>query len=332
MACSAFSMSDSTSPMPSMRDTIRSGWNGSRSSSRSPLPDERDRHADDGHDRQRRAAARVAVELRQHDAGHADAAVELAGALDRVLPGHRVGDVEQVGRLDRVLDRLQLVHQLVVDVQPAGGVDDDHVEAEVPSPRPARRARAATGSRSPAGSKTRSAGLRAQDAQAARSPPAAARRSRRAADGGPAATATRRASPPSSSCPIPAGRAAGRRAATARLGAGRLPRRRTARSSRRGRSGRPAGSGVRLRRTSWSIARSRTRSTNALTTLKLTSASSSASRISRSAASTWASVRRASPRSDLKTSCRRVLSDSNMRRSEWGANCAARPPPTGRPP
>ena len=61
--------------------------------------DERDRHADDRHDRQRRAAARVAVELRQHDAGDADPPVELAGALDRVLAGHRIRDVEQIGRL-----------------------------------------------------------------------------------------------------------------------------------------------------------------------------------------------------------------------------------------
>src|SRR5262245_2056030 len=51
---------------------------------------------------------------------------------------------------------------------------------------------------------------------------------------------------------------------------------------------------------------------NALTTLKLTSASSSASRISRSAFSTCSGVSRTSPRSDLKTSWMRVLSDSNM--------------------
>ena len=38
MAASAFSMSDSTSPMPSRRDTTRSAWNASRSSGRSPLP------------------------------------------------------------------------------------------------------------------------------------------------------------------------------------------------------------------------------------------------------------------------------------------------------
>src|SRR5687767_11547044 len=50
---------------------------------------------------------------------------------------------------------------------------------------------------------------------------------------------------------------------------------------------------------------------NALTTLKLTSASSSARRISRSAASTVCSVRR-SPRSERKTPCRRSLSESNI--------------------
>ena len=91
----------------------------------------RDRHADDADDRQRRAAAGIAVHLAEDDAGDAHAAIELARALDRVLPGHRVGDVEQVGRLRRLLDRLQLHHQLVVDVEAAGGVDDDDVEAGV---------------------------------------------------------------------------------------------------------------------------------------------------------------------------------------------------------
>src|SRR5262245_59745042 len=52
----------------------------------------------------------------------------------------------------------------------------------------------------------------------------------------------------------------------------------------------------------------------ALTTLKLTSASRSASRISRSAASTVSAVRRVSPFRDWKTSWRRVLSASNMGR------------------
>jgi hypothetical protein len=93
--------------------------------------DERDRHPDDRHHRERRAAARVAIELAQHDAGDAHAAVELAGALDGVLARHRVGDVEQIDRLDRRLDGLELGHQRVVDVQPARRVDDDDVEAEI---------------------------------------------------------------------------------------------------------------------------------------------------------------------------------------------------------
>ncbi len=56
--------------------------------------DERNRHADDGDDRQRRAAARIAVQLAQDDAADAEAAVELARALDGVLSRHRIGDVQ----------------------------------------------------------------------------------------------------------------------------------------------------------------------------------------------------------------------------------------------
>ena len=94
-------------------------------------PDKRNRHADDRHDRQRRAAARIAIELAEHDARHAEPSIELAGALDRVLPRHRVGDVEQVGRLHGRPNRLELHHQLVVDVQAARRIDDDRIEAEI---------------------------------------------------------------------------------------------------------------------------------------------------------------------------------------------------------
>src|SRR3954452_8323236 len=92
--------------------------------------DKRDRHADDRYDRQRRPATRVAIELRQHAAGDADAAVELAGNLDGVLPRHRVSDVEEVRWVGDALNRDQLVHQVVVDVQTSGRVDDHDVEAQ----------------------------------------------------------------------------------------------------------------------------------------------------------------------------------------------------------
>ncbi len=94
--------------------------------------DKRDRHADDRHHRKRRAAARVAVDLRQDHAGDADLRVELARALDRVLPGHRVGDVKQIRRPRDFLDRDELLHQLVVDVQAARGIDDHDVVADRP--------------------------------------------------------------------------------------------------------------------------------------------------------------------------------------------------------
>src|SRR5215203_4277968 len=129
MTSSAFSSNDSTSPMPSMRDTNRSAWNGSRSSSFSPLPTNAigTPTTDTTDD-----AARIAVDLRQDDAGDANLRVELARALDRVLPGHRVSDVEQIRRPRHVLDGDQLFHELVVDVQPARGVDDDDVATDGP--------------------------------------------------------------------------------------------------------------------------------------------------------------------------------------------------------
>src|SRR4051812_11187129 len=90
---------------------------------------EHDRLAGDGLDRQRGAAARVAVELGQHDAVELRDLGELLGYVDRVLAGHRVDDQQDDVRLDRLLDLGQLLHQVLVDVQAAGRVDDQHVLA-----------------------------------------------------------------------------------------------------------------------------------------------------------------------------------------------------------
>ena len=49
--------------------------------------------------------------------------------VDRLLAGHRVEDEEDVRRLRGVAHAHELVHQLLVDVQPAGGVEDDDVLA-----------------------------------------------------------------------------------------------------------------------------------------------------------------------------------------------------------
>ena len=53
--------------------------------------------------------------------------MELISGFHRVLAGHGVGDEEDLLRIEYLLQRLHLVHQLLVDVQPAGGVNDEHV-------------------------------------------------------------------------------------------------------------------------------------------------------------------------------------------------------------
>ena len=74
--------------------------------------DELYRHTGHVADRDRRAAARVAVELGQHDAGQVERLVEVAGRTDGVLAGHRVGDEERLARRRRPrLQPADLVHQ-----------------------------------------------------------------------------------------------------------------------------------------------------------------------------------------------------------------------------
>ena len=74
--CSACSMRVSTSPMPRMREAIRSGWKTSKSVELLAGGGEHDRLAGHVPDRQRGTTAGVAVELGQHDAGEADALLE----------------------------------------------------------------------------------------------------------------------------------------------------------------------------------------------------------------------------------------------------------------
>ena len=77
--------------------------------------EELDRDAGDGRDGQRRAAAGVAVDLGQDEAGHRHGGDERLGDGDGLLAGHRVDDEERLDRLDRVVDRGDLGHQRLVD-------------------------------------------------------------------------------------------------------------------------------------------------------------------------------------------------------------------------
>jgi hypothetical protein len=57
----------------------------------------------------------------------ADAVQERLGGGHRVLADHRVHHEQDLVRIGGVPDRRGLAHQLLVDAQPAGGVDDDDV-------------------------------------------------------------------------------------------------------------------------------------------------------------------------------------------------------------
>ena len=60
------------------------------------------------------------------------AAVEALRDLHRVLAGHPVGHEQDLVGMHRVLQAAQLVHHVLVDLQPARGVDDDHAIARAP--------------------------------------------------------------------------------------------------------------------------------------------------------------------------------------------------------
>ena len=113
--------------MPRMREAIRSGWKTSKSSSFSPLDANITWRPVTLRHRQRGAAAGVAVELGQHDAVEADAVEERLRGGDGVLADHRVDDEQDLVGLHGVADVGGLLHQLGVDAEPAGGVDDDDV-------------------------------------------------------------------------------------------------------------------------------------------------------------------------------------------------------------
>ena len=88
---------------------------------------ELDRDAGDGGDAERGAAAGVAVDLGQDEAGHRHGGDERLGDRDGLLAGHRVDDEQRLDRLDRVVDGGDLGHERLVDAEPAGGVEDDDV-------------------------------------------------------------------------------------------------------------------------------------------------------------------------------------------------------------
>src|SRR2546430_13154563 len=93
--------------------------------------DEHDRLPDRLRHRERRAALRVRVDLREDDPVEADGLVKLFRLFDRVVAREGVADVQGQVRFRDALDLLHLVHQVLVRLHPARGVDQN----DVPSAR-----------------------------------------------------------------------------------------------------------------------------------------------------------------------------------------------------
>ena len=91
--------------------------------------DQFDGLAGDRAHRQRRAAAAVAIDARQHDAGEADALVERAREIDRVLAGERIRDQQHFVRTGGGFDFGCFRHHLFVERGAAGGIEQHHVVA-----------------------------------------------------------------------------------------------------------------------------------------------------------------------------------------------------------
>ena len=101
--------------MPRIRPARRSGWKTSSASVFSPVPRNLTGNAGDGPDREGGAAARVAIDLGQDEAGHRHRGDERLRDRDGLLAGHRVDDEQRLDRLHRRVDGGDLGHQRLVD-------------------------------------------------------------------------------------------------------------------------------------------------------------------------------------------------------------------------
>src|SRR5208283_3363279 len=88
---------------------------------------ELDRLTSDLPNGERRAAASVAIHLGKDDAGKRELLMEFIRRVDGVLPGHRIGDKQNLLRIEQPLERLHLLHELVVDVETSSSIHNQNV-------------------------------------------------------------------------------------------------------------------------------------------------------------------------------------------------------------
>ena len=77
--------------------------------------------------RQGRAAARVAVHFGEDDAGERQGFIERLRGVHRVLAEHGVDDKQGFHRIEGGVQLFDFVHHFLIDGQPAGGIDHQHV-------------------------------------------------------------------------------------------------------------------------------------------------------------------------------------------------------------
>ncbi len=93
--------------------------------------DQLDRLAGDGAHRKGCTATAIAVHAGQHDAGDADAFIEITRQIDGVLTGQAVGDEQDFMRIGGLADIRHFHHQRLVDMGAARRIEnDDIVSAE----------------------------------------------------------------------------------------------------------------------------------------------------------------------------------------------------------
>ena len=91
-----------------------------------------DRLSGHGAHRKGRTAAGVAVELGQNDTGNAESLMKRRSHIHGILSGHGVNHQQDFLRLHGLLDPAELLHQLLVDMQPSRGIQNHVVVAVIP--------------------------------------------------------------------------------------------------------------------------------------------------------------------------------------------------------
>ena len=97
-----------------------------------PETDELDRLPGHLASRDRSTAAGVAVELGEHQAGQVGVFEEAVRNVDGFLTGHRIEHEQHLVGRRSLPDGREFLHQVLVDLEPAGGVDDHDVGAVAP--------------------------------------------------------------------------------------------------------------------------------------------------------------------------------------------------------